>query len=671
MIRAMIRARAGLAARLAAGLLALMVAAVASSAIARESFVLIIDSSGSMAASLAGRTRLDAARDAILSEVRAWPADRDLALVAYGHRRAGDCRDIETLLPLGHAGPDAVAARLAQLRARGKTPLSAALRQAATLLPKEGGTIVLVSDGLETCHEDPCAVAEDLRKAHADLVIHVVGFGLPAKEMAALACIAGKSGRAVDASDGAALSKALTEVSAAPTAAPPVATPPEPAPEPAPPPPIPAPPAIVPVRLQALVGDAPVPGPVRWRIVPKGGEASIYEGTSRELTLDLPVGAYGVSVAGSNAAGEAEVKIASDKDEPYRVAIDAGLVRLAMVAAPGRAIEETDLKGKPAYRIEPLDGQPPAEVAEALSSDIMLMPGRYRVTGSLGPFSANRTVTVRSGDAQAVEIDLQLGRVTLEAIAEGATDPIAEGRGLDWTLEPLDGAGERQSAVATAKPVFVAAAGRYKAMLSIDGATLDTTVEVAAGRDAAARIVIPSASLALEAGLAAETPAFDDWRDARWTVTPVALSGGLTAGPAMEDKSEARPALVLLPGLWRVTLVSGEARTTVEVRLSPGERRTLRVDLGAGRLTMAAAPADGPPPSNIVFSAFPLSEDGVPAENPLATGGAREELTAILPAGRYHVTATDEMGREAATDVTLGAGQVARIDLQLKGTAAQ
>jgi Ca-activated chloride channel family protein len=675
MIGAMIRARAGLAARVAALMLGLLVATAVSSAMARESFVLIIDSSGSMAASLAGRTRLDAARDAILAEVRAWPDDRDLALVAYGHRRARDCRDIETVLPLGHAGPDAVAASLAQLRARGKTPLSAALRQAAALLPEQGGTIVLVSDGLETCHEDPCAVAEDLRKAHADLVIHVVGFGLPAKEMQALACIAGKSGIAVDAGDGAALSKALTDVSAAAAPPPPAAPVPEPAgtAEPAPPepsPPVAAPPAIVPARLEAVVGDSAVPGPVRWRIVPKGSDAAVYEGESRALALDLPAGAYRVAVAGSNATGEAEVLISAAAAQPYRVAIDAGLLRLSMVAAPGRAIAETDLKGAPAYRIEPLDGQPPAEAAAALSSDVMLMPGRYRVTGSLGPFSASRTVTVRRGEAQSVEIDLQLGRVTLEAIADGASEPIAEGIGLDWALEPLDGDGGRQSAVATARPAFVASAGRYRAALTIDGATLDAPVAVTAGGDATARIVIPSAALTLEAGLAAGTPAFDDWRDTRWTVTPVSLSGGATAGPAIEDKSETHPALVLLPGLWRVSVVSGEARAEEEIRLRPGEHRALRLDVGAGRLIMAAAPVAGPAPSNIVFSAFPLSEDGVAAERPLATGGARDQLSAILPAGRYRITAADEMGRAASTDLMLAAGEVRRVDLQLEKGAA-
>jgi len=234
----------------------------------------------------------------------------------------------------------------------------------------------------------------------------------------------------------------------------------------------------------------------------------------------------------------------------------------------------------------------------------------------------------------------------------------------------VDGDGRRQSAVATARPAFVAAAGRYRAALTIDGATLDATVTVTAGGDATARIVIPSAALTLEAGLAAGTPAFDDWRDTRWTVKPVALSGAASAGPAIEDRSETHPALVLLPGLWRVSVVSGEARAEQEIRLRPGEHRALRLDLGAGRLTMAAAPIDGPAPLNIVFSAFPLSADGVPAERPLATGGARDQLSAILPAGRYRITAADEMGRAATGDLTLAAGEARRVDLQLETGAA-
>lgn len=652
-------------------LLLLAVAAVTTTAKAEDASVLIIDSSGSMAETLGKETRLDAARSVIADEVSRWPAGRELALVAYGHRRAGDCKDIETLLSLGPVEAKAVRDSLSRLRARGKTPLSASLRHAAALLPAGGGNILLVSDGLETCHEDPCAVAEALRKAHAGLTIHVIGFGLSAKDMKSLACIAGSGGRAIDVQSGAELSKALGDVSVA------VPTPPAPAvadaPSPAPPKPAPAAPApppaptVVPVRLAAVIGDQPVPGVVRWRITPAGVGTVAYEGDAREIALDLPAGRYRVEIAGSNAEGSAEIRVEPLDDAAKTIAIDAGLLQLSMVLSPGRAIADADIKGEPEYRIEPLDGQKPAGLVGSLTPAAMLAPGRYRISGRLGPYATSRTVAVAAGKVLDVELDLQLGRVTLEAAVEGGAEPIASGTSLDWTLTPKDGATEPQSASATARPAFLAAAGSYDAALSISGATLHAPVEVVAGSEVTARVTLPSAALTLEAALAPGTPAFDDWRDATWTVKPVALIGGISAGPALDTKAEARPVLTLTPGIWRVSLTSGSASVTREIILAPKAVVTERLDLGAARLAMMAMPQPGAsPPINVVFSVHPFVEAGDASAPPLFSGGAREELATILPAGRYHVTAADEQGRQAASDVTLGAGDTRQLNLELR-----
>src|SRR5215207_4420824 len=61
--------------------------------------VIIIDSSGSMAAKMPdGRTKLDAARAVVAATIEKWPAGGQLAAIAYGHRRKSDCSDIETIL---------------------------------------------------------------------------------------------------------------------------------------------------------------------------------------------------------------------------------------------------------------------------------------------------------------------------------------------------------------------------------------------------------------------------------------------------------------------------------------------------------------------------------------------------------------------------------------------
>jgi Ca-activated chloride channel homolog len=104
------------------------------------------------------------------------------------------------------------------MRFLGKTPLSAAVRQAAEALRygEESATVVLVTDGLETCEADPCALASELEAAGVDFTAHVVGFGLSKEEGAQVACLAENTGgRYIEASNTADLTDALTQTVAA------------------------------------------------------------------------------------------------------------------------------------------------------------------------------------------------------------------------------------------------------------------------------------------------------------------------------------------------------------------------------------------------------------------------------------------------------------------------
>jgi Ca-activated chloride channel family protein len=82
-----------------------------------------------------------------------FPATSRVGLMAYGHRQAGQCSDIQMLFPPGPVNAAAVNSTIDRLTARGKTPLTDAVRQAAAALrnKEQGGTIILVTDGIETC----------------------------------------------------------------------------------------------------------------------------------------------------------------------------------------------------------------------------------------------------------------------------------------------------------------------------------------------------------------------------------------------------------------------------------------------------------------------------------------------------------------------------------------
>ena len=78
----------------------------------------------------------------------------------------------------------------------GKTPLSAAVKQAAEALKytEDKATVILITDGLETCEADPCALGKELEQSGVDFTAHVVGFGLTAEEGKQVACLAENTG---------------------------------------------------------------------------------------------------------------------------------------------------------------------------------------------------------------------------------------------------------------------------------------------------------------------------------------------------------------------------------------------------------------------------------------------------------------------------------------------
>ncbi|WP_298607171.1 VWA domain-containing protein [uncultured Thiothrix sp.] len=207
---------------------------------ASDKTILVLDASGSMWEQIDGKPKIEIARQALKSILADWPADQELGLVAYGHRSKGDCKDIETLIPVGPLDAAKMGKTVDSLIPKGKTPLSAAVKQAAEALKytEEKATVILISDGKETCAMDPCALGTELEKAGVNFTAHVIGFDVAkVEDQAGLKCLAENTGgKFIAAANASELNKALVETVQAPVveaAAPP---PEPPKPEPAPPP---------------------------------------------------------------------------------------------------------------------------------------------------------------------------------------------------------------------------------------------------------------------------------------------------------------------------------------------------------------------------------------------------------------------------------------------------
>jgi hypothetical protein len=158
--------------------------------------MIIMDGSGSMWGRIGKQPKLKIAKRAVNQFLKRLPDDLEVGLMAYGHRREGDCDDIQVLVKPGEASDRKINKALAGMKFLGKTPIAASLSEAAEALDYEDepATIILVTDGTESCRANPCEMASDLEADGFDFTVHVVGFGLKPAEGRRLTCIANRTG---------------------------------------------------------------------------------------------------------------------------------------------------------------------------------------------------------------------------------------------------------------------------------------------------------------------------------------------------------------------------------------------------------------------------------------------------------------------------------------------
>ncbi len=76
----------------------------------------------------------------------------------------------------------------------GRTPITYSLQQALTDFGDRAGEIILITDGIESCDADPCALIRQWHASNVKIKVHVVGFGLDEKSKDALKCLSDAAG---------------------------------------------------------------------------------------------------------------------------------------------------------------------------------------------------------------------------------------------------------------------------------------------------------------------------------------------------------------------------------------------------------------------------------------------------------------------------------------------
>src|SRR5690625_5160121 len=153
--------------------------------------IVLLDASGSMANVVeGGKTRMDAAKDAITQFMQELPEETNVALRVYGHEGSGSqsdkdrsCSSSELVYGFAPYEESEFSAALNQFQPAGWTPTGLALSEAEKDLASFDGEtntniVYLVSDGIETCDTNPLEAAEQLY--HSDIlpIINVIGFGV-------------------------------------------------------------------------------------------------------------------------------------------------------------------------------------------------------------------------------------------------------------------------------------------------------------------------------------------------------------------------------------------------------------------------------------------------------------------------------------------------------------
>jgi hypothetical protein len=142
----------------------------------------IIDYSGSMKEKIEGpASKIDIARKVMRDVLAKLPDDTTVGLRVYGnHVHSGPkaCSDMELAVPVDALDRDKMAQVIGALTPLGETPLVASILKTPEDLGNTDATVVLVTDGEESCGGNVKTVPQELKASGRSIRLFVIGFGV-------------------------------------------------------------------------------------------------------------------------------------------------------------------------------------------------------------------------------------------------------------------------------------------------------------------------------------------------------------------------------------------------------------------------------------------------------------------------------------------------------------
>ena len=478
---------------------------------AADKVIVILDASGSMWAQIDGKPKLEIARESLRTVLQSVPAEAEIGFMAYGHREKGSCEDIELIVPPQAGSASAISAAADSLKFLGKTPLTAAVKQAAEALKytEDKATVVLITDGLETCGGDPCALGKELEASGVDFTADVVGFGLTADEGKQIACLAENTGgKYIQASDEKALQDALVETVAAPAPAP------EPAPAPAPAPaPEPAKPEfnLLPTLVLAEGGD-PVTDGNAWEIYKAKSDGTRGDNVTTEYGAykgNLEPGDYIIVARDGEARTEQKLKIEAGQVYKPLFTLNAGTLIIHPRPSAG-----ADVVDGAAVVIDYPGADNPATYYG--TTKIVLPAGDEKVTVTIGQGVASETIPLAAGKTVEKDIIVGVGHVVANAYYVAGGDK-ADGSGIGFKVvkakKKIDGTREEVTYAYGPDSKFDLPPDDYVLIATVDLAVVEQPFTVKVGEFQDVKVAMNAGVLAITAPGASKIEIFEAKKD--------------------------------------------------------------------------------------------------------------------------------------------------------------
>ena len=466
------------------------------------SAMIVVDGSGSMWARFDAekRAKIDVVRDQLTAALQSNTANK-IGLTSFGHRRRGNCSDVEVIsapVTAREVTLDAVA----KLNPRGKGPMVSALRETfAALGADRPASIILISDGLDNCQQDACAAASEFAASTPGVAIHTIAISVAPSEQPRLACIAKTTGGTFfSASDSPSLVTAIDKAFEAAMLAPGPTTVSPSGTQNAPAPPVGA---SLRATLALAEGGDVLAVPAKWRIYVSGGVTPLAESEGTEVSAKLDSGSYDIEADTGKVRARQTVTIEDGRALGLVIPLKAGRIKIRVSGAKDGAVSPSAViaiaKG------DASDAAAPLAIMHGGQTDLVLPEGEYSISVKDGAVGQTQSLNLDAGADKQIDVVLGAGQLELAASLGDDATPLQDVTYIIAEDDPDSPDGRREVARSRSSTArFTLTAGTYYVSARSGNAIVRERIALGAGEAIKRTLALPLSAVSISTRVGGE-----------------------------------------------------------------------------------------------------------------------------------------------------------------------